>query len=152
MAFLLNVELALSKGVPKLDGSVSASTDNLSVVSREGDGENIGGVADETAGGKTSVKVPESESVVPRGGQSELTVGRDNDVGDEVVVSVKDLFRSSVFTLIPGQLPDNDGLVYSEIASGGCNRTWGSRYLPRDAVKRRSGFSDEAAMARRFNN
>ena len=37
VSLILDVELALSKGVPELDGSVSGSRDNLSVVGGEGD-------------------------------------------------------------------------------------------------------------------
>lgn len=63
---LLDVELALSKGVPELDGAVSGARDDLSVVSREADGENVRSVSNESAGGSTGVQVPESESLVPR--------------------------------------------------------------------------------------
>jgi hypothetical protein len=87
VAVLLDVELALSKGVPELDGSVSGSGDDLSVVGREGDGEDVGGVADESSGGEAGVEVPKSEGVVPGRGESELSVGRDDNVRDEVVVS-----------------------------------------------------------------
>ena len=65
MTVVNDVELALSKGVPELDGSVSGSGDDLSVVGGEGDGENVTGVADELSGGQTSVKVPETEGLVP---------------------------------------------------------------------------------------
>jgi len=60
-----DVELALSKGVPELDRSVSGSRDDLSVVGGEGDGENVTGVANEFSGGQTSVKVPKTEGFVP---------------------------------------------------------------------------------------
>lgn len=65
VTLILDVELALSKGVPKLDGLISGTADNLSVVGAEADAENIGGVANETAGGKTGVEVPKAESVIP---------------------------------------------------------------------------------------
>lgn len=65
MALLLDVELAFTKGVPQLDGTVTATADNLSVVGGERDGKDIGGVTDEAAGGETSVKVPKAEGVVP---------------------------------------------------------------------------------------
>jgi len=50
--------------------------------------KNIGGVTNESSGGESRVEVPESEGVIPRRGESELSVGGDNNVGDEVVVSV----------------------------------------------------------------
>lgn len=91
VALVLDVELALSEGVPELDGAVTRSRNDLAVVGREGDGENVGGVTNEAAGGEAGVKVPETEGVVPRRRQSELSVGRDNNVGDEVVVTLQDL-------------------------------------------------------------
>ena len=54
----MNVEFTFSKGVPKLDGSVSRSRNNLSVISGEGNGENISGVSNESSSGESSVKIP----------------------------------------------------------------------------------------------
>lgn len=112
MSLLLDVVLALSEGVPQLDSAVTRSGDDLPVISTEADGENIGGVSDEATGGQSSVQVPETESVIPGRGESELAVGRDNDIGDKVVVSVKDALGVAVRVLVASQLPDNDGLVY----------------------------------------
>jgi hypothetical protein len=58
MAILLNVVFALSQSIPKLNCLVTRTRDNLSVVSTETDGQDIGGVADESAGRCASVKVP----------------------------------------------------------------------------------------------
>lgn len=58
--------LAVTEGVPELDGSVARSGDDLAVVGGEGDGEDIVGVADKAAGGHTGGKLPEAESLVPR--------------------------------------------------------------------------------------
>lgn len=90
VTILLDVELALSEGVPELDGAVAGSRDDLTVVGRERNREDVRGVTDETTGGKSRVEVPKTESLVPRRRESELTVGRDDNVRDEVVVSVKD--------------------------------------------------------------
>ena len=111
MALVNNVELALAEGVPQLDGAVSRTGDDLSVVSREADREDIGGVADESSGGGTGVQVPETEGLVPRGRKSELTVGRDDNVRDEVVVAVEDSLGVTVVGVVTRKLPDNDGLV-----------------------------------------
>ena len=57
--------LAVTEGVPELDGSVTRTGNDLAVVGGEADGEDVGGVADEAAGGSAGVEVPEAESVVP---------------------------------------------------------------------------------------
>jgi hypothetical protein len=78
MSLLSDSELAVTKSVPKLDGSIAGSGDNLSVVGRERNGQNIVGVANKSSGGGTSRKLPEAESLVPRGRESVGTVGGDN--------------------------------------------------------------------------
>lgn len=65
MTIILDIVLALPEGIPELDRPVARARDNLPVVCREADGEDIGGVADETAGGETGVQVPEAKCVVP---------------------------------------------------------------------------------------
>jgi hypothetical protein len=62
---LLDVVFAFTEGVPELDGAVSGTRHNLPVVSTEADREHIGGVANESASGGSSVKIPEPEGVVP---------------------------------------------------------------------------------------
>ena len=111
VAILLDIVLALAEGVPELDCPVARARDNLTVVRREANGKDIGGVADETTGGVASVKIPQAQRVVPRRGESELTVGGDDDVRDEVVVPVEDTLRVAVLVLVPGQCPDDDCLV-----------------------------------------
>jgi len=70
--------LAVTEGVPQLDGAVARAGDDLAVVGGEGDGQDVVGVADEAAGGDTGGELPEAESLVPRGGQSVGTVGGDD--------------------------------------------------------------------------
>ena len=111
VAILLDVVLALAKGVPELDRAVACARDDLPVVGREADGEDVGGVADEAAGGRAGVEVPEAESVVPGRRERELAVGGDDDVRDEVVVAVEDALRVAVLILVTGELPDDDRLV-----------------------------------------
>lgn len=139
VALVLDVKLALSKGVPELDGSVSGSGDNLSVVGRERDGENVGGVANESLGGETGVQVPESEGVVPRRGESELSVGGDDNVGDEVVVSLEDLLGVTVRSVVSGELPRNDGLVYGTGRGVGSSVGWYKAAGGEERWKRRAG-------------
>lgn len=70
--------LAVTEGVPQLDGAVTGTGDDLTVVGGERDGQNIVGVADESAGGVTGGELPEAERLIPRGGQSVGTVGGDH--------------------------------------------------------------------------
>ena len=114
MAILLDIVLALAKGVPELNRPVARAGDNLPVVSAEADRKDVGRVADKAARRETSVKVPEAEGVVPRGGERELAVGGDDDVRDEVVVSVEDALGVTVLVLLASELPDDDRLVYSQ--------------------------------------
>lgn len=106
-----NVELALSKGVPELDRSVSRSRNDLSVVGRERDRQDITSVTDKLSGGQTRVQVPKTKSLVPRGRQSELSIGRNGNVGYKVVVTVQDLLGETEVVVISGELPDDDRLV-----------------------------------------
>jgi hypothetical protein len=61
--------LAVSEGVPELDGSVARAGDDLAVVGGEGDGEDVVGVADESAGGHTGGQLPQTEGLVPGRGE-----------------------------------------------------------------------------------
>lgn len=75
MALVGDGVLAVTEGVPELDSSVAGAGDNLAVVGRERDGENVVGVADEAAGGHTGRELPETEGLVPGGRQSVGAVG-----------------------------------------------------------------------------
>jgi len=111
VAIFLDVVLALTKSVPQLDGLVTGTRDNLTVVRGERDGQNIVGVSDETAGGGTSVQVPKTKSLIPGGGQGELTVRGDNNILNKVVVASESLTGDTVAGLISGKVPDDDALV-----------------------------------------
>lgn len=78
VALLGDGELAVTEGVPQLDGAIAGTGDDLAVVGGERDGENVVGVADETAGGGAGGKLPETEGLVPRGREGVGTVGRDH--------------------------------------------------------------------------
>lgn len=145
VSIVLDIVFAFTQSVPEFDGPVTRTRDDLPVISAEADGKDIGGVADETASGGASVKVPEAESVVPGRRQSELAIRRDDNVRDEVVMSVEDALGVSVGVLVASQLPDDNGLVYQR----DIRRNLGidSAYSPREAVKIISGFSDDVAMA-----
>ena len=68
-------------------------------------------MSDELPGRLAGVQVPKPEAVIPRGGKGELAVGGDNDVGNEVVVSVENAFRVTERVFVPGQLPDDNCFV-----------------------------------------
>lgn len=70
--------LAVTEGVPQLDGAVAGTGDDLAVVGGEGDGQNVVGVADKAAGGDTGGELPQAESLVPGRGESVGTVRGDN--------------------------------------------------------------------------
>lgn len=72
VTLLLDIKLALSQSVPKLDSLVPGGRDDLPVVGRERDREDVVGVTDESTGGRPGVEVPQSEGVVPRRGEGEL--------------------------------------------------------------------------------
>lgn len=78
MTLVSDGELAVAEGVPELDCSVPRAGNDLAVVGREGDGENIVGVADKGAGGVASGQFPQTESLVPGAGESIGTVGGDD--------------------------------------------------------------------------
>lgn len=75
MSLVLDIVLALSEGIPQLDGLVTGTRDDLSVVCAETDREDIGSVTNETTRGQSGVEVPETKCVIPRRRQGELTIG-----------------------------------------------------------------------------
>ena len=103
--------LALSKGVPELDGLVTGSRDNLPVVSGEGNGEDVLGVTDETTGGASGVDLPKTEGSVPGSREGKLSIGGDDNIRDKVRVSPKCLPHETVVTLLAGKGPDKAGLI-----------------------------------------
>lgn len=133
VALLGDGVLAVTEGVPELDCSVARTRDDLSVVGREGDGENVVGVANESSGGGTGSKLPEAESLVPRGRQSVSTIRGDHlnpakisprpssfrersgertyTVGDDVRVTLERSLGVTVLGLVAGEVPDDESLV-----------------------------------------
>ena len=106
-----DVELAVTKRVPQLNGAVTATRDNLTVVRAEANAQDITSVSHKAARRHTGVQVPETKRLVPRGRQSKLTIRRDHDIRHEVVVTVQDLLWVTVVGVITRQLPHNDRLV-----------------------------------------
>ena len=112
----VNGVLAFTEGVPELDGLISGSGDDLTVVNGEGNTEDILGVPYETTGGLSGVDFPETEGSVPTSRECELSIGGDDNVGDKVIVStegtvgVSVLVRLNVFGVggLVGEVPDED--------------------------------------------
>lgn len=102
MSILLDIELTFTKGIPELNRPVTRTRDDLPVIGAEADRQNIRGVSDEFPSRLAGVQVPKTEGVIPRSGESELAIRGDNDVGNEVVVSVEDAFWVTERVLIPG--------------------------------------------------
>lgn len=111
VALVLDGELAVAEGVPQLDGAVTGSRDDLSVVGAEGDGQDILGVIHEAAGAAATVDLPQTEGTVPGAGQGVLAIGGDHDVGDEVVVASEGATGIAVVALLAGKGPHKDGFV-----------------------------------------
>lgn len=66
----------------------------------------------EAASGFTSSQIPQAQSLIPGTGQSVVTIRGQDDVTDEVGVTIQTLLGETVVgVFITGQLPDNQGLV-----------------------------------------
>ena len=83
----------------------------LAVISRESDAHDILGVVFETASGLAGAQVPQPQGLVPGAGKGEVSIRGEDDVGDEVAVTVEPLLGHTVVLLIASQLPDDQGLV-----------------------------------------
>lgn len=103
--------LAVTEGVPQLDGAVTRTGHDLAVVGREGHGQNVVVVSNEAASRLAAGQLPQAESLVPRGGEGVGAVGGDDTVGHNVRVAVKRSLRVAVAGLVAGQVPDDEGLV-----------------------------------------
>jgi hypothetical protein len=115
----VNGVLALSKSVPKLDGLITRSRYNLTVVYGKGNRKNILGVSNEATGGLSGVDFPKTEGSVPGSRKTKLSIGRDDNIGNEVVVSTEGTTGVSVCVFLSivrgyrgsGEAPYHDGLV-----------------------------------------
>mmetsp|Transcript_18060 Transcript_18060/g.37881 ORF Transcript_18060/g.37881 Transcript_18060/m.37881 type:complete len:298 (+) Transcript_18060:303-1196(+) len=106
---------ALSEGVPKLDGLITSTTDDLTVVNTEGNTQDILRVSDETTGSASGIDLPKAESSVPGSGECELSITGDDDVADEMAVSAEGALGVAVRVIFAGagvsEAPDQDGFV-----------------------------------------
>ena len=104
--------LAFSESVPQLDGLVSGSRNDLSVIERESNRQDVLGVSEELSGGDSSVDIPESQGSVPRSRQGELSVGGNSEILNKVGVSNQNLLGNTIglFRLL-GQVPYEESLI-----------------------------------------
>jgi hypothetical protein len=84
---LFDIILAFTKSVPELNRPVTRTGNDLSVISTEADGKDVGGVANKTASGVAGVKVPKAKRMIPGRRQSKLAIRRDNDVRYKMIMS-----------------------------------------------------------------
>ena len=84
MTLVRDCKFAVTQSVPELDCAVARAGDDLTVIGREGDGEDVVGVADKTASGYAGGEFPETEGLVPGGREGICAVGGDYAVGNDV--------------------------------------------------------------------
>lgn len=106
------VTLAFTTSVPDLDGLVAGTGNDQTVVGREGSRQNVSSVTDKVADGFTIVQVPKTHSLIPGSSQSILSILREGNVLDEVVVTLQGTLRNTIAFTITSQVPDNSGLIY----------------------------------------
>ena len=118
---------ALSKGIPKLNGLITTSRNNLTVVHRKRHREHILGMLHESPRGLSAVDLPKTESSVPGSGKGELSIGTDDYVGYEVVVAAEGTLCVSTGVVFwevglgsSGETPYHDGFV----TGGGEDEVW----------------------------
>lgn len=114
MALLVFSEAADTLDVPKLDGLVGTSRQNLAVVGGEAAAKHFLGVTHEPFSALSLSKVPKPEGAIPTGRQQMVVVTGQTDVTDEVAVTSQALpWLSKVggTLALSVELPDDDGLV-----------------------------------------
>lgn len=65
----------------------------------------------ESPGGTTGSQVPQSQGLVPGAGESVVAIGGEDDIANEVGMSVKTLLWDTVVSFVTSQLPDYQSLV-----------------------------------------
>lgn len=112
VVFFDNGVFALSEGVPKLDGFISGTGNNLTIVSGEGDGVHVLGMSLKQSNGSSRVQVPQSHGVIHRSGQGELSIRTDDGVAYGLVVAPQ--ASSSIsgrLQIFGGQFPNHSGFI-----------------------------------------
>merc|ERR1739838_1008649 len=102
VSLLLDGVFALSQSIPQLDGLVSRSTDNLPIIGRKSNAQNIVAVVFKTPCGTSSGQIPQSQVLVPRSGQGKVSIRREDNIRNKVSVSMETLLGDSIVLLIAG--------------------------------------------------
>ena len=100
-----------SARVLQLDGLVTGAGHDLTVVSAEGNRQDVLGMVLEAARGLASGQIPQAQSLVPGSGEGVVAVGREDDVADEVRVAVQTFLWDTIVGLVTGQFPYDQSLV-----------------------------------------
>lgn len=104
-------ELAVAERVPQLDAAVPGARHDLPVIGREGDGQDIVGVADEPTRRVARRELPQPKGLVPGRRQRVRPVRRDDAVRHDVRVASQSALRIAVRRLVARQIPDYQRLV-----------------------------------------
>lgn len=67
----------------------------------------------ESSSRATRRQIPKTQSLVPRTGQRIVTVGREDDVADEVRMAIQTFLRDTVVGFVARQFPHNQSLVWN---------------------------------------
>jgi len=116
---LVDGVLALATGVPDLDLVVKGTGKDLTVISGDGNGEDILGVTSQLGDASAGSDVPETHGVIPGGGESEAGVTGKAKLRDEVRVTGEKLAGTAAFGLVVVALVEKFPLDDGAIAGSG---------------------------------
>ena len=105
------ITLAFTTSVPDLDGLITATRDDQTVIRAERGAQDISSVTDELANTLTSAQVPQAHSLVPGSSQGILTVLAQANILDKVIVTLEGTLRGTVAFTITSQVPNDGSLV-----------------------------------------
>ena len=107
---ILDSIVALAESVPKLDESIPQHGNDLTIVCREGNAQNVFRVSSEAAGRGTGVEIPQTKLSIPAAWKSKLPIGRDGNILYEVAMTCETFLRIAI-AFVTGEGPDNKRLV-----------------------------------------
>jgi hypothetical protein len=110
-----NGVLALSKGVPQLNGLIARSGNNLTVVHAESHGKNILSMSNEATSGAPRVDLPQTKGSIPTSRKGELSITRNDHIANKVRMSPQSALSVTVRIVLAsiavGKTPADDGFV-----------------------------------------
>jgi len=111
MSLVSDGELAVTKGVPELNGTVPRPRHDLTVIGGKRNTQDIVVVANKAAGGLTGGEFPQTEGPVPRGRESIRAVGRDDTIRNNMRVTLEASLRNTVANIVASKIPDDQSLI-----------------------------------------